>query len=176
MRGLNCISKLSNVAMVLLNFQLLQLYFDYLFTANKYAPQFSKSYVEVQVGKHLDQTNVVGKVVAMDGDNLTCTAGLKCPCAEVEYNVIDGADDTFDVDSKTGNIVLRSPPFKDDYVLEIGAKNAELSEYGNELVIQSDNKLAKQYVHVDTRNYAGEKTNVAHSRQRRAVSFTRLLI
>ncbi len=110
--------------------------------------------------------------MATDADQQSCVADLKCPCAEIQYELLDGADDTFRINQASGEIVLSSAPYKDDYVLEIGALNTEFSQSGNALVTIPDvDKQSKMYVHVDTRNYRGERIEVYHSRQRRSVSF-----
>ena len=104
-----------------------------------------------------------------------CKSGLKCPCADVYYNLLDGGDGTFTIDSQTGDIVMHSPPFKDDYVLVIGATNAKVSSTSNDLIfVPNEDESSKIYVQVDTRRYDGNKISLPHVRSRRAVSFSTL--
>eukprot|EP00794_Sanderia_malayensis_P007243 gene7243-8051_t len=145
--------------------------------ANEHGPVFGQQYVKVKVAEHLNSSRVVGKVTATDADESSCVSGLQCPCAEVEYQLLDGADDTFSIIESSGEIVLSSAPYKDDYVLEVGATNTVFSQFGNALVtIPRVKKQSKMYVHIDTRNYGGRRIEIVHSRARRAVSAGSLVL
>eukprot|EP00795_Rhopilema_esculentum_P000962 gene962-10728_t len=113
----------------------------------------------------MHETKIVGKVRANDADKATCHPKLKCPCADIKYSLLDGGDNTFEVNSESGNIILYSSPYKDDYLLVIGASN--LDEVANSSVL---------YVHVNTRRYDVNRKVIPHMRSRRAVSSGTLIL
>ncbi len=139
--------------------------------ANQFSPIFQSSYVQIRVPKSLNSSRIVGKVMATDADRKQCVKGLQCPCADVMYQLVDGADDTFAINEKSGEILLSSTPYKDDYVLEIGAVNPEdLQSEKKTINHPLEKKTSKLFVHVDTRTYEGERLDVMRSRHRRSVS------
>ena len=71
---------------------------------------------------------------------------------------MEGGDDTFSVDRKTGEIRLESTPFKDDYVLVIGVSN------------EREAISSKIFVQINTKYYPKRESLAPHSRRRRSVS------
>eukprot|EP00112_Aurelia_sp_Birch-Aquarium-sp1_P002282 Seg1249.10 transcript_id=Seg1249.10/GoldUCD/mRNA.D3Y31 product="hypothetical protein" protein_id=Seg1249.10/GoldUCD/D3Y31 len=144
---------------------------------NKHNPRFSSSFKKLNVIHDLTQSKIIGRVVASDSDKGVCKSKLKCPCADISYNLLDGGDGTFSIDSQTGDIVMHSPPFKDDYILVIGATNAKVSTTSNDLMfVPNEDESSKMYVQVDTRRYDGNKISLPHIRSRRAVTAGTLVL
>ena len=120
---------------------------------------FATNFMKINLVNEMHETKIVGKVRAKDADKATCHPKLKCPCADIRYSLLEGGDDTFEVNSESGNIILYSSPYKDDYLLVIGASN--LDEVANSSLL---------YVHVNTRRYDVNRKVIPHMRGRRAVS------
>lgn len=121
---------------------------------NKHRPKFTLTFAEI----NLLSNHTVGHTKAVDADASHCRKGEKCPCAELIYTLVEGGDNTFSIDRKTGEIKLESAPFKDDYLLVIGVSNEQK-------MVSS-----KTFVQINTRNYPGKKELIPHFRARRSVS------
>lgn len=129
-------------------------------TENKYKPQFTSSFTEI----NFINNKTVNSPRVLDKDASHCKDGIKCPCADVRYALVDGGDGTFVVNEQSGHINMISEPFKDDYLLVVGASN-------------KDEKISsKAFVQINTRNYVGKRTLIHHSRARRSVSCCHLFI
>ena len=125
------------------------------FIENKHKPKFLRTFTEI----NLVSKQSLGYIKALDKDAALCKKDIDCPCAEVRYSLVEGGDDTFTINNKSGEVDLLAEPLKDDYLLVIGASN------------QRDRALSKTFVQINTRQYQGRKNLLRHSRRRRSVSY-----